>query len=201
MIFDGEMCSFTLVGAHTALTASHCAHSPPSHYRLHLDAGDFGVQRIEIRRDNLSSPDGFPARDVAIFELTRDVRGVRPAVLASAPPNVGEWIGLLGYGQISPGVYGNWERRVAFNRVASVRAGSFTRNGATGAFGNTCGGDSGGPTYTIRNGVRELLGVHSQGTCALVTDEGDLTTGTDARVDTNRAYIEAWARGDITYAH
>jgi hypothetical protein len=206
MTGPNSICTVTLVGAHTVLSAAHCvlfASGPvrPGQVYVRFDAGDYVVRSIHYRTDPTSGE--FAARDVSILELARDVVGVRPMPLAASPPEDGEAVLLLGYGDTTQGAGADGARRIGLNDVEAVYPGYFEMDGATGLQANICAGDSGGPTFVARNGVYQLLGVHSNGTCDSATTflVWDGNFARDARVDgTNRGYIEAWAGGDVRYA-
>jgi len=207
------ICTGTLVGCHTFLTAAHCVcdslgvgcqgpNAPnPSHFFVFLqNAGVFAVQSIAVPVQF-----DFPVADVAVVRLTSDVTGIRPALInnVQAPPP-GTPGRIVGFGRT-----GGRDQAVGIKRAGNVVTVTCTQGisntssvcwnflpplGAPGTNSNTCNGDSGGPLFIDFGSGPLLAGVTSGGNlegCSL----GDFSY--DANVYEYRSWIQSQAGGDL----
>jgi MYXO-CTERM domain-containing protein len=200
VLYSGQIaaCTATLVGKHTVLTAAHCVLTETAPYNqlqpVEFYVGGFSGTRY-VAASVVTHPNyaGGNQSDFAVVRLATDVQGVTPMIVATSAPQSGETVELVGYGKTSesgPDDFG--VRRTASNTISKINAQYFSVYGASGAIGNICNGDSGGPTFARRNGIELLIGVHSTkgGSCGV--------EGNDMRVDAFYGWISAQAQGDLT---
>lgn len=168
LLSDIGGCSATLISRDAVLTARHCVQLNGKHTFILDDGRRFGSFRViqhprhDIALVMLDIPDGVPSEDLPI------------ARLSSTPPELGQAITIVGYGDNDDG-YGWGTKRSGINTISELnQAHEFSFVGHCGL----CNGDSGGPSY---NAVGEVIGVHSTGTC------GDHST--DVRVDVHLQWI------------
>jgi V8-like Glu-specific endopeptidase len=192
----GGGCTATLIGRRTVLTAAHCVTKDKPY-----DVAELPVTFTDHRGFNFEAeaavvtpliPGSFVERDLAIVRLKTKVPGVVPSYISTQAPKSGETITLVGrgWGGLSefPGV-----TRVGTNTVTSVTPGSFTFSNTAGAA--ICKGDSGGPSYALRGGQDQVVGVHSAGTAGECG--APYGTGFDTRVDAHNTWIVQQAQGDL----
>lgn len=207
------ICTGTLIGCHTFLTAAHCvcdtlgifcqganAPDPSVHFVYLPHAGVFNVQHVAVRSDF-----DFPVGDVAVVRLASDVTGVRPARIndAMSPPS-GTAGRIVGFGRAG-GRDQNYGIKRAGDVVTTTCSGGISNTtsvcwsfmpplGAPGTNSNTCNGDSGGPLFVDFGAGRVVAGITSGGTsdgCSL----GDFSY--DANVYNYRSWIQTEAAGDL----
>lgn len=209
VIGDGE-CSGTLIAPNLVLTAAHCL--PQDANATMLVAAGLTAMRIDVipsapfkavvtRRIghplyilNRSERGLFVENDIALLKLDRPLLGAHVARLPNPELNVdGMSLVIAGWGISAPGEA--VANRTALLRHArgvkgTVRGKKLERSGAV----NTCGGDSGGPTYLQDAEPLVVVGVHSTGNgCSdvkLLTWMRFLTSANDTYVP---AYVP-WIR-------
>jgi MYXO-CTERM domain-containing protein len=181
------LCTASLVGDRTILTAAHCV-TPEQRHTFVL-----GEQRIEVDRLTRHpeySDFGAIRNDVAVGLLRRQPTGITPARLGVFAPELGDKVTLVGLGQTSNGG-GSGFKRKAVNIVWGKTNLTLTYRGAAGESGNLCYGDSGGPSFALINGQDVQVGVHSYGVGVCGQQ------ATDMRVDAYLDWIRKTAEGDI----
>jgi hypothetical protein len=198
------ICSGTLIGCQTFLTAGHCVAGDldPSSYSVFFQhAGFFSVASVTMRSDF-----NFPVGDVAIVKLTTPVTGIAPTPLdTTAAPAIGTPATIAGFGRS-----GGSNEDAGLKRVGDVTTASCTNGvsgttsvcwnfsdpvGPPGTDSNTCNGDSGGPLFVDFGGGDTVAGVTSGGTSSncLPTDNSY-----DANVFFYRAWIQAQGGADLS---
>lgn len=171
-------CTGTLIAWNVVLTARHCV-QPGEKYSFTLDDGrcfdSFSViqhPRHDIALVTLDIPAVPGEREGAFIEVRSDDMPI--AQLSMTPPELGQAITIVGYGNTDDG--GGWgTKRSGSNTISELNGNhGFSWVGHCGL----CFGDSGGASY---NAAGDVIGVHSTGTC------GDHST--DVRVDVHLKWI------------
>lgn len=190
------LCTATLIGRSTVLTAGHCVTKKGPGYVNYpviftLDSFLAPSKAVDVT----VHPDFgkyYYTADLAVVKLQSPVIDVIPSRLPTKAPTKGQNVELVGFGitssdaPISGGV-----KRKTQNTIAIVDALEISFHGGTGAVGNICKGDSGGPTFAQEDGQEVIIGVHSTGSVPCGS------AGTDARVDAYKDWIIKAAKGDV----
>ncbi len=188
---SGGLCTATLVGRKTVLTAAHCFRAPG--YTFKLDNGE-SISATAWHAHPEFQGDNTPY-DIGVLRLARAPK-LRPLPVATKGPSPGQAIVLIGYGvtYCEPGPNGTLActedggiKRRADNTVASMTEIEFTFAGD----GSTCKGDSGGPAFAKIDGREVTIGVTSRGKMPCGNE------GIDTRVDRFVSWISDVAEGDL----
>jgi V8-like Glu-specific endopeptidase len=188
------VCSGTLIGCQTFLTAAHCVDTDtnPSHYTVFLQhAGFFSVASITARPDF-----DFPVGDVAIVKLAQPVTGIRPtAINTTATPSAGTAGTIVGFGRTGGFNTDYGIKRTGAVSIATCKNGisnttsvcwDFTNPvGPPGTDSNTCNGDSGGPLFVDFGAGMRVAGVTSGG-------NAENCLPTDSSFDANVYFYRSW---------
>ncbi|MBW2734448.1 MAG: trypsin-like serine protease [Deltaproteobacteria bacterium] len=155
------VCTATLVGPRTLLTATHCLKDEPLNF-FQL-AGKLHVVEGFSRRDDWQPTVTIHLHDIGLAHLKDPINDVQIAYLASRPPEVGEEVTLVGFGVTSSGleVPDAGRKRVARNKVDVAGEEDFEISGSGEGEGNICAGDSGGPALAVIGGREVVVGVAS----------------------------------------
>lgn len=182
------ICTGTLIGTQTVLTAAHCLDEIIS-AKFRLGSTDYVVSK-GVQHSQYSSS-VINAYDLGLVVLSSKVSGVMPAPLAKAPPQAGQLITVVGYGVTGTDQTNYGTKRVTQNLIASVKNQYFRYDGSSNGAGNTCQGDSGGPSFRLIDDEEVLIGVHATASvpCGIA--------GNDMRVDVFYQWIESQAAGDL----
>jgi len=186
--YGAGICTATLIGKKTVLTAAHCVQGKSM---VTFQVGGKAYQAVKITPHPSYSYSVLNKYDVAVLVLNQAVNGISPHALAKAPPKVGETLTIVGFGITNTGYKNSGTKRVAQNSISSVKSQYFRFSGAGNGKGNVCSGDSGGPSFRSEGGKEVLAGVHSTASqpCGYA--------GNDMRVDVFHDWIVAQAGSDL----
>jgi hypothetical protein len=200
VIYNGVQvtCTGTLIGRHTVLTAAHCVTDssapqtvllPVSFYLDSLSGQRLQAVEVVVHSEYV----GGNSSDLALVRLDTDL-SFPPAQLSPRPPLAGESVLMIGFGKSGEPDDTFGTKRRAENVVGKVYAQSFSIFGSGGTNGNLCDGDSGGPTFAVRDNQEVLIGIHStrEGMCG--------QKGNDLRADAFLSWISTASRGDVAIA-
>jgi hypothetical protein len=206
-----SICSGTLIGCGTFVTAAHCVceglrfeicDTPdPADFAVYLqDVGIAQVAAIEVDPSFLFEDRG----DVAVLTLASPVTGVSPTPInTDMRPPLGTEVEMAGFGLTRGGAAdtGMLRRGLAETAVCTSAAPDYhvcwefaSPFGAAGLDSNTCNGDSGGPLFADLGSGTSLVGITSGGTTAdcLPTDKSF-----DTDVLVHAPFIEGVAGADL----
>lgn len=181
----GGLCTATLVGKLTVVTAGHCVH-PGAQHRFVAGNKYWGVASI-LRHPRY---DERANNDVGVVRLAQ-APPLTPASITTVPPERGQRLTLLGYGATNTSGAGASSKRIGKNSVAALTSTRIIISGSGGDKANLCFGDSGGPSFATIDGTDVLVGIHSTiaGSCGF--------QGHDMRVDVYANWIQAAAEDDV----
>lgn len=192
-------CSGALIARDWVITAGHCFRDENG-VRVERPVADLTtatVGRADLNGDNgqvaeVVAVRQSPTNDIALAQLDRPVRGIRPLALAARPPEAEEVLRLTGYGADSAvNPEPSTILRTGQVTVVAVEASTIGVTGyAPERDTSACVYDSGGPYFIERDGRRPLLvSVESDGpSCPHAEVE------TTARVDNIRHWIRSAIR-------
>jgi hypothetical protein len=199
---DGQLCTVSLIGHRTVLTAAHCVEgsSKPS---VVLGGEMYEVASVD-RHPQYTANCGEDRcyNDIAVLRLTK-APSVTPTSLSSTKPGFMDSITLVGFG--STGIdeatqkpRNDYAKRSVTTNVAWTNDASVGFVSLVGG-GMICYGDSGGPSFAQVNGATVQIGVHSQ--LDLKFGPFNLspckTSAWDQRVDTHLDWIKTTAEQDV----
>ena len=197
------ICSGTLIGCQTFLTAGHCVEDDldPSSYSVYLQhAGMFAVTSVALHPDY-----DFPVGDVAVLRLATPVTGIPPTPIDTlgtfgedAPATI------AGFGNTGGGNDDYGLKRAGAITIAACTTGiSDTTSvcwnfdaplGPPGTDSSTCNGDSGGPMFVDLGSGPTVAGITSGGNNYDCLPD-DLSF--DARVYHYRSFIQGIGGADL----
>lgn len=159
-ISSSPVCTATLIGPRTIITAAHCAHATsfgPSKTK------QINVKFIKHPRyiKKIKKRNGLEITyDVAVGILENSVSSISPISVTSIIPSVGSYILFAGIGKPKPGI-----RQYGFVEIIKISPIGLTSRGIGNKKQIASRGDSGGPNF-IRNidGSIEIFAVTSTST-------------------------------------
>jgi hypothetical protein len=207
------ICSGTLVGCHTFLTAAHCVSGDldPSHYWIYLQ--NAGIVAVSSVAPNPAYTGTLSGNDVAVVTLATDVTGIAPTPINATHDLVALGVGLfgtiVGFGETAVTALDFGIKRYGLvqtaNCVPTLTGGEGNDKlvcwdfaipvGPPGQDSDTCNGDSGGPLFLDFGGSTEVAGVTSTGSSPFCRP---LDHSWDASVYYNAAWIESALAADST---
>ncbi len=182
-----SMCTATLIGDRTVLTAAHCV-KPGAQL---FEVGGRKYQVIAKHRHPGYEPDSTVINyDVGVLRLAT-MPDVLPSTISTREPSGGALATMVGYGRTDDETKDSGVKRLTTHTIDRVTATELHFFGHSPTQGNICSGDSGGPSFATINGYEVQVGVHSSsvGGCG--------NEGQDARVDAFAAWITTKAGGDV----
>jgi hypothetical protein len=201
------VCSGTLIGCQTFLTAGHCVEGnlDPGSYSVFLQhAGFFTVASVALHPAY-----NFPAGDVAVLTLSSPVNGISPTPIdTTGAPAFGSPGTIVGFGRSGGGAsnadYGlkragdvvTTSCTFGISDMTSVCWDFLDPVGPPGTDSDTCNGDSGGPLFVDFGTGPRVAGV---------TSGGDSSTcfppdhSFDANVYTYHAWIQTQGGADLNH--
>jgi secreted trypsin-like serine protease len=200
------ICSGTLIGCETFLTAAHCVEDDldPARYSVYLQhAGLFAVASVA------SHPDyDFPVGDLAVLRLATPVTGIPPTRIDTVGTfGEGSPATIAGFGNTGGGNDDYGLKRAGAITVAECTTGisdatSVCWNfvaplGPPGTDSSTCNGDSGGPMFVDLGSGPTVAGITSGGNnFDCLPDDVSF----DTRVYVYRSFIQGIGGADLANA-
>ncbi len=184
-----SICTGTIVGSKTVLTATHCLEVGETTLFKH-NKNLYTVVKM-IRRPDWDPSTSKYRKDIGLAVLDKPIPNAPTYPLASVAPKTGGAITLVGYGITTDGQKDAGTKRKAVNTVAGVQSDYFTVTKTGSGVGNACKGDSGGPVLATIGGKTQVLGVISASNAPCGSKSFHV------RVDAFRSWLVQQAAGDI----
>ncbi|MCA9668966.1 MAG: trypsin-like serine protease [Myxococcales bacterium] len=189
---QNTVCTATLVGARTVVTAAHCVNNTAMYFEVDGQRYDVAVKHPH---PGYISGASTITDDVAVVILAK-APSVMPMSLWSGAPLPGAQVTLVGFGRTSADVADGGTKRIGFRTISKLEPSELVYEGSIGGLPNLCFGDSGGPTFANVFGQDMQTGIHSyvssqpwQAKCG--------TRGHDMRVDRYLPWIRSKAGADL----
>jgi hypothetical protein len=161
---DHVLCTASVIGAHTGITAAHCFGGPPARtLRVMFDASGGTFTAIADARQHPAFEAVTFANDVAVFTF-RDTAPVAPLALDARVIDsslVGTTFSAVGFGTTGTAMDGG-TKRIGTAQISAVSADGIT---AVPDPAQPCRGDSGGPMLIDPDRVAAVVS-HGDAACA-----------------------------------
>lgn len=201
---SGQLCTVSMIGHRTVLTAAHCVEGT-TNPTVTLGDSTFAVATVHRHPQYTDQcVDSICYNDIAVLRLS-ETPNITPIPISSAAPTFKDSITLVGYG--SSGIddtTGLARTDYAKRSVTAVFAwtsgdGSMTFWSASRG-GIVCHGDSGGPSFASIGGTQVQVGIHSRlglkvGLFGMSPCAANYAL--DQRVDTQVEWIKKVSDGDV----
>lgn len=200
-----SVCTGTLIGCSTFLTAAHCVVGdldPTSYATYFQHSGLYAVESITVHPGYTNAP-GSP-HDLAVLRLTGPVVGIQPSQINTiGRPPFGETVTLTGFGRVGDPSFSYGIKRAGLAKTAACVLGSPSTHlcwnfeppiGPPGSESTTCNGDSGGPVFADPGTGLVVVGATSAGTNQSCLPPNQVIAA-DTYID--RAWIAGAAGGDL----
>lgn len=180
-----SLCTGTLVGNKTVLTAAHCVEKGAP-FTFTAGGTAYPVAKATLHPQY---PPSSGIHNIAVLQLA-SAPPIASSPVNASTPTVGMKVVLVGYGATAPTASDQGNKRSASNSLLYVQPNTiYTGSGAS--VGNLCGGDGGAPFFATIAGKEVQIGVG-------VGSTQDCTSGSGAvRVDVFLPWIKTASGGDL----